>query len=152
MLCFEFPCSFLGNLRHQNPTMRGQERVPKNSIFGMKMDADDRGKDDRHHNGRLVDQSLIVLRRRIHEMKIMEKKVGVGVDEPPSEWWAWEKKWHQFYTSDVLEAVGLLQILLMNARPSMVLGSGAFLLFSVFMSLFVIFCCLMNIVIKGIHF
>ncbi|KAL0446800.1 UNVERIFIED_CONTAM: hypothetical protein Slati_1807900 [Sesamum latifolium] len=112
------------------------------------MDADHRGKDGRHYNGRLVDENLIVLRRRIHEMKIMEK----NIDEPPSEWWAWEKQWHKFYTSDVLELVGLLQILLMNARPSIVLGLGAFLVFSVFMSLFVIFCCLVNIVIRGIQF
>ncbi|KAL0408942.1 UNVERIFIED_CONTAM: hypothetical protein Sradi_1828600 [Sesamum radiatum] len=88
---------------HQNPIMRAERRVGKNAVFGMKMDADHRGKDDKHHNGRLVDQNLIVLRRRIHEVKIMEK----NIDEPPSKWWAWEKEWHKFYTSDVLQVVGL---------------------------------------------
>ncbi|KAG8382797.1 hypothetical protein BUALT_Bualt05G0114600 [Buddleja alternifolia] len=99
-----------------------------------------------HYNDMLVDQNLIILRQRIHEMTIMEKNYT-----PPSNWMGWVKKWYKYYDSDVLELVGLSQILLMNSRPSLVLGVLALLILSVFMSSFVILCSLVEIV-KGVHF
>ncbi|KAJ4961141.1 hypothetical protein NE237_021051 [Protea cynaroides] len=62
----------------------------------------------------MVDENMIVLRKRIHEMKKMEKN-----QEPPEDWMEWEKKYYRHYNSDVYEAVGLLQTQLMDeAKPA----------------------------------
>ncbi|XP_058082493.1 uncharacterized protein LOC131230610 [Magnolia sinica] len=76
--------------------------------------------------GRLVDEDMIVLRKRIHEMKMAEKN-----NEPPVHWMEWEKRYYTCYDSDVCEAVGLLQTLLMNTRPSLAIGMVAFVGLSV---------------------
>ena len=67
--------------------------------------------------GRLVDESMIVLRKRIHEMKMIERNY-----EPPEEWTDWEKQYYTSYDDYVCKFVGFLQSSLMNTRPSLALG------------------------------
>ncbi|KAH0681778.1 hypothetical protein KY290_020384 [Solanum tuberosum] len=64
-----------------------------------------------------VDENLIVLRKRIHEMEMIEKNY-----EPPTEWMDWEKSLYIDYDSNICELMGLLQAQLMDTRPSLVLG------------------------------
>lgn len=66
--------------------------------------------------GRLVDESMIVLRRRIHEMKVIETNY-----EPPEEWMGWEKQCYSNHDEYVCQFVGVLQSFLMNCRPSFAL-------------------------------
>ncbi|KAI4313824.1 hypothetical protein L6164_026774 [Bauhinia variegata] len=81
---------------------------------------------DRDFGGRLVDESMIVLRKRIHEMKMMERNY-----EPPSDWMAWEKRYYTSYDSMICDAMGILQTQLMNTRPSLALGIIALVAMSV---------------------
>ncbi|XVF85323.1 hypothetical protein PTKIN_Ptkin17bG0108500 [Pterospermum kingtungense] len=76
----------------------------------------------------LVDESMVVLRKRIHEMRMLEMRY-----EPPQHWMEWEKQYKRSnnYDCDVCEAVGYLQAKLMETRPSLALGMGALLLLSV---------------------
>ncbi|KAG9139254.1 hypothetical protein Leryth_011264 [Lithospermum erythrorhizon] len=67
-----------------------------------------------YNNGRLVDENMIVLRKRIHEMKIIERNY-----EPPAEWMDWEKNYYVNYDSIICDAMGMLQSQLMNTRPSL---------------------------------
>ncbi|KAE8022812.1 hypothetical protein FH972_008581 [Carpinus fangiana] len=62
----------------------------------------------------------------MHEMKMMERKY-----EPPSDWMHWEKQIYTSYDSFISEMMGLLQIQLMNTRPSLALGILALLILSV---------------------
>lgn len=86
--------------------------------------------DDRDFNGgRLVDENMIVLRKRIHEMKMIEKSY-----QPPSDWMEWEKRWYTSYDSFICEVMGMLQSQLMNTRPSLALGMLALIMLSLPMS------------------
>ncbi|KAJ7954198.1 Mediator of RNA polymerase II transcription subunit [Quillaja saponaria] len=99
------------------------------------------------YDGKLVDESMVVLRKRIHEMKDEE-------EEAPSKWMAWEKRYYLNYCSDICEAVGLLQSLLMNTRPCLALGLLAFLMLSVTMSISMVLLNFMEFAkgtIPGIH-
>ncbi|XVE72158.1 hypothetical protein DITRI_Ditri11bG0016400 [Diplodiscus trichospermus] len=87
------------------------------------------GRDD--YQGKLVDESMIVLRMRIKEIKVLEKK-----DEVPSNWMEWEKQYFLHYNEDIFRAIGLLQNYLMDIRPSLALGIMALLMFSVSISTF----------------
>ncbi|KAJ8761314.1 hypothetical protein K2173_001370 [Erythroxylum novogranatense] len=64
----------------------------------------------------MVDESMIVLRKRIHEMKMIERNY-----EPPVEWMEWEKQCYASYDEFVCKFVGYLQSRLMNSRPSVAL-------------------------------
>ncbi|XAR52489.1 hypothetical protein NMG60_11020605 [Bertholletia excelsa] len=77
-------------------------------------------------SGRLVDESMVVLRKRIHEMKMTENDY-----EPPSHWFNWEKSCYAAHDSIIYEAVGILQRRLMNTRPSLALGIMALVTMSV---------------------
>lgn len=76
--------------------------------------------------GHLVDENMIVLRKRIHELRMAETNY-----EPPSNWMEWEKRYCASYHSDVCEVLGLLQTLLMNARPGLAIGMAALFVLSV---------------------
>ncbi|KAI5591435.1 hypothetical protein BDE02_04G079700 [Populus trichocarpa] len=65
----------------------------------------------------LVDESMLVLRKRIHEMKMVERNY-----EPPEEWMEWEKQFYTSYDEFICKFVGFLQLHLMNTRPSLALG------------------------------
>ncbi|KAF3784362.1 hypothetical protein EJ110_NYTH06658 [Nymphaea thermarum] len=76
-----------------------------------------RDADNREFGGRIVDENMFVLRRRIHEMKMVERNY-----EAPAGWMDWEKKYHLAYVSHVHEGVGLLQKFLIGTRPSVAVG------------------------------
>ncbi|KAG7563190.1 hypothetical protein ISN44_As10g000260 [Arabidopsis suecica] len=84
------------------------------------------GKDHYYGGGRLVDENMIVLRKRIHEMKMVERNY-----EPPSHWMDWEKRFYSSYDSVICDSVGLLQSFLMNSRPTVAIATLLFLLVSV---------------------
>lgn len=69
-----------------------------------------------------MDENMIVLRMRI--------KVETG-GLPPTRsenWMEWEKKYYEHYIEDVCEIMRMLQMCLMNNRPSLVLGTLALLM------------------------
>ncbi|KAK7269853.1 hypothetical protein RIF29_22622 [Crotalaria pallida] len=90
------------------------------------MASNNRGAADQNFGGRLVDESMIVLRKRIHEMSMIERNY-----EPPSDWMDWEKRYYKSYDSIICEAMGFLQNQLMNTRPSLALGVMALVAMSV---------------------
>ncbi|KAJ8631065.1 hypothetical protein MRB53_024388 [Persea americana] len=94
--------------------------------------------------GRSVDEEMIVLRKRIHEMRMMERNY-----DPPLEWMDWEKRYYAHYGADICEAVGLLQNLLMNSRPSLAIGMMALVALSVPTSVFMVLLHLIQAV-KGV--
>ncbi|KAG5608313.1 hypothetical protein H5410_019594 [Solanum commersonii] len=86
----------------------------------------DEAHDQNYYNDRNVDENMIVLRKRIQDMKIIERNY-----EPPDEWIGWEKSFYGNYNASICEAMGLLQYLLMNTRPSLVLGMVVLVILSV---------------------
>jgi len=100
--------------------------------------------------GRLVDENMIVLRKRIHEMKMVERNY-----EPPSHWMEWEKRIYVGYDSFICDVMGILQSQLMNTRPSLALGMVALVTLSVPVSSAVMVLHLVEIskgVLGGLHF
>ncbi|WMV22857.1 hypothetical protein MTR67_016242 [Solanum verrucosum] len=69
---------------------------------------------------------MIVLRKRIQDMKMIERNY-----EPPDEWMDSEKNFYGNYNASICEAMGLLQYLLMNTRPRLVLGMVVLVILSV---------------------
>lgn len=61
----------------------------------------------------IVDANMIVLRKRISEMKAQEENYELQV-----EWMQWERNLYPSHQSNVLHAIGWLQFSLINARPS----------------------------------
>ncbi|XP_047974684.1 uncharacterized protein LOC125216936 [Salvia hispanica] len=76
--------------------------------------------------GRRVDEDMIVLRKRIHEMKMNEEDC-----ELPREWMEWERRVYVSYDAIVCDAVGRLQAWLMDTRPGVALGVLVLLALSV---------------------
>ncbi|KAL0380846.1 UNVERIFIED_CONTAM: hypothetical protein Sangu_0148900 [Sesamum angustifolium] len=108
-------------------------------------------KEAHNHNfsGRLVDENLIVLRKRIHEMKMIERNY-----EPPMEWMDWEKRFYASYDSIICDAMGHLQSYLMETRPSLALAFIALIAFSVPTSSALLMYNLLELskgVLSGIH-
>lgn len=90
---------------------------------------------DENQNGRVVDENMIVLRMRIRDIKMAESNDRQDI---PENWMEWEKRYyHQSYRSDITKGIGILQIMLMETRPSLALGMFAFVLFSVSFSMMV---------------
>ncbi|XP_021735331.1 uncharacterized protein LOC110702001 [Chenopodium quinoa] len=81
--------------------------------------------------GGMVDEDMIVLRLRIKELEMMEKGEEVCV---PSNWFEWEKKHIIQFQGGVHGAIGFLQLVLMNSRPSLALGIMAYGILSVLFS------------------
>ncbi|KAL8105860.1 hypothetical protein AgCh_029603 [Apium graveolens] len=93
-----------------------------------------------NYKGRMVDENMIVLRMRIHDIEMSEKR-----DEVPVNWMEWERQYYQEgYKSDVSEAIGFLQNLLMETRPSLALGILALVMLCISHSLFMILLQFMN--------
>ncbi|KAK2652372.1 hypothetical protein Ddye_012228 [Dipteronia dyeriana] len=71
------------------------------------------------YRGNIVDENMIVLRMRIQEHKMLERR-----NRTPSNWMEWEKKYYENngYNEDVCEALGFLQNYLINIRPALALG------------------------------
>lgn len=77
-------------------------------------------------SGRLVDENMIVLRKRIYEMKMAETNY-----EAPTEWADWEKRYYLSYHANVCEVLCLLQTILMSTRPSFAIGIAVVMALSV---------------------
>ncbi|KAK1357463.1 By genscan and genefinder [Heracleum sosnowskyi] len=91
--------------------------------------------DSQDYEGKLVDESLIILRMRIKEVKMMEKSSSCPGTPETSNWMEWEKQYYcKHYHEDVCEGIGWLQMYLMNTRPSLALGVLALVALSVPMS------------------
>lgn len=82
------------------------------------------------YDGKLVDENMIILRMRIREIEMVETKTKAH-----SDWTEWEKKYFENYGSDVCDAVGLLQRMLMNTRPALAVGILALFMLSMSMSM-----------------
>ncbi|KAK9277470.1 hypothetical protein L1049_007014 [Liquidambar formosana] len=132
---------FSTNSSHHKMGFIMRKRRPTVVITASKRDAYGR---DYHSN--LVDESMIVLRKRIHEMEMVERN-----HEPPRDWMEWERRYYSNYDSDICEAVGFLQSQLMNVRPSLALGMMALIALSVPTSTAVIVFHLVELA-KGISF
>lgn len=97
-------------------------------------------KRDNNFGGKLVDESMIILRKRIYEMNMIEKNY-----EAPSNWMEWEKScYYTNYDSIICEAMRVLQTKLMNTRPSVAFGAMAFVAISVPFSSFLVFVHLLE--------
>ncbi|XP_047943956.1 uncharacterized protein LOC125190649 [Salvia hispanica] len=95
--------------------------------------------------GRVVDENMIVLRKRIHEMKVREADC-----ELPREWMEWERRVYVGYDAIICDAVGHLQSYLMDTRPGFALAMLALLAFSVPTSTALLLYNFMAVV-SGIH-
>ncbi|KAJ4960963.1 hypothetical protein NE237_020873 [Protea cynaroides] len=107
-------------------------------------------RDDYGGGNGTVDENMVVLRKRIQEMKMMEKN-----QEAHEDWMEWEKKYYRHYNSDVCEAVGLLQTQLMEMKPSLVFGMVGLVMLSLPTSMFIVAFHLMEIakwMLSRIHF
>ncbi|XP_059645811.1 uncharacterized protein LOC132287850 [Cornus florida] len=116
------------------------------TIYASRRDTHDQ---NYYCNGRSVNENLVVLRKRIHEMKMMERNY-----EPPSGWMDWEKHFYTSYDEIICQAMGLLQSQLMNTRPSMALAMVALVTLSVPTSMSLLLVHLMEMVnggLAGIH-
>ena len=99
--------------------------------------------------GGLVDEGMVVLRRRIHEMRAAERNW-----EPPEEWAAWEKEWYGTYDADVCDLVGALQGFLVSSRPGVGVGILAVLVLAVPASAFALVSHLLDAsraIISNLH-
>lgn len=108
---------------------------------------------DHGYDGKLVDEDMIVLRKRIHEMKTAE---GSHDDVASSDWMEWEKEYYaNNYDSDICEGLGMLQSRLMNTRPSLALVMLGVVSLSVPISTAVVLLRMMDLakdVLVGFHF
>ncbi|KAI3467008.1 hypothetical protein Pfo_023671 [Paulownia fortunei] len=117
----------------------GPRKRASSSVLAMKSDANS----EKGHDHKLVDQNMVVLKMRIQEMRMKDQENRTA---PSDRWMDWEKQWYKNYDSDVYEAVGFLQILMMNSRPSLVAGVVALLMFSASTSLVLVLSYLLGIV------
>ena len=102
-----------------------------------------RGRDSyewEYGGGRVVDESMIILRKRIHEMKVVERNY-----EPPVEWAKWEKQYFACYDEIICNFVGIIQLQLMNTRPCLALGMIGLVAMSVPASTVMIFSHVMEV-------
>lgn len=100
-----------------------------------------------HYGGRsTVDESLIVLRKRIHEMKMVERNY-----EPPQHWMHWEKQCYASYDEYICNLVGCLQSYLMNTRPSLALSMMLLVTVSVPASTVMILLRFMEVANGAVH-
>lgn len=65
----------------------------------------------------MVDNDMFMLRRRMHEMETAETKL-----EAQKCWMEWERECYNKYCSGVCGFVGLVQLFLMNSRPSVAIA------------------------------
>ncbi|KAB5544813.1 hypothetical protein DKX38_012925 [Salix brachista] len=113
---------------HFSPPRR-RNSTPEKRVCARISASGRESRDQNYFSGRIVDENMIVLRKRIHEMKMAERNY-----EPPSNWMGWEKRYFTSYDSLICEMMGFLQSQLMDTRPSLALGFIALISLSVSMS------------------
>lgn len=91
-------------------------------------------------SGRLVDEDMPTLRRRIREARAESSEEEDADDGRPlpAEWTELERRHHGSYVAGVRGAVALLEALLVRARPGLGAGVLAMLLVGVPASLFLL--------------
>lgn len=132
-----------------SPSLNSRKKSPAlTKISCLKRSSSGAYNSQNYSGHRMVDENLIVLRKRIHEMKIIERNY-----EPPAEWMDWEKRYYASYDTYICEAMGFLQSHLMNTRPSLAIGMVALVALSVPTSTVVVlshFFDIMNASVAGI--
>lgn len=104
----------------------------------------DGGSSSSSEDGRLVDEDMATLRRRIREARAESSEEDGIFDADdggiplPTGWTELERHHHGSYVVGVRGAVGLLEALLVNARPGLGAGLLAVLLLGVPASLFLV--------------
>ncbi|KAL6609641.1 hypothetical protein ACP70R_039610 [Stipagrostis hirtigluma subsp. patula] len=96
--------------------------------------------------GGLVDEDMATLRRRIREARAAAAAAEDGIDSDsdtdalplPAGWTELERRHHRSYVAGVRSAAGLLEALLVSARPGVGAGVLALLLLSVPASLLLV--------------
>ncbi|KAK3040741.1 hypothetical protein RJ639_029263 [Escallonia herrerae] len=131
------PRPFSGDVSRPREGFYRRRNRSSNSVLALKRDARDRD----HDGSRAVDENMIVLRKRIREMRTGEAK-----EEAPGDWMEWEKGYYSSYNSDLCEAVGLLQRFLLETRPSLAFGMAALVIISVIISTTVVGLSLVSII------
>ncbi|KAE8687371.1 xylosyltransferase 1-like [Hibiscus syriacus] len=115
---------FLSRLPNHRPRKSTSKVTPTISA-ARRSDSDDPNSYCGGRRRRPVDENMIVLRKRIHEMKMIERNY-----EPPADWMEWEKRYYTIYDSIICDVLGVLQSMLMNTRPSFALGMVALMVLS----------------------
>ncbi|GMJ03710.1 hypothetical protein HRI_004040200 [Hibiscus trionum] len=115
---------FLSRLSNHRPRNSTSKATPTVSA-AIRSDNDDPNCSCGGRRRGPVDENMIVLRKRIHEMKMIERNY-----EPPADWMEWEKRYYTSYDSIICDVLGVLQSVLMNTRPSVALGMVALMVFS----------------------
>lgn len=124
-------------LFHQFSSTKSKDSNCKKSFSSVPIMASKR---ENNFGGKLVDESMIILRKRIHEMNMIENNY-----EAPSNWMEWEKSCYSTnYDSIICETMRILQTKLMNTRPSVAFGAMAFVAISVPVSSFLVFVHLLE--------
>ncbi|XP_057765886.1 uncharacterized protein LOC130986475 [Salvia miltiorrhiza] len=121
----------------------------RRGVAGVRVRAMRREAHNHESRGRVVDENMIVLRKRIHEMKMMEADC-----ELPREWMEWERRVYVSYDAIICDAMGHLQSYLMETRPSFALAMLVLLALSVPTSTALLiynFLAFGNAVFSGIH-
>ncbi|OWM86253.1 uncharacterized protein LOC116212230 [Punica granatum] len=97
-----------------SPNLRPKRVGPSTRlVLALRRGGNDRGRGA----GRIVDEGMVVLRKRIQEMKKFEKSY-----EASPQWMEWERSHYDEYNSMVCELMGFVQVKLMNLRPGLALG------------------------------
>ncbi|XP_052205172.1 uncharacterized protein LOC127809998 [Diospyros lotus] len=117
----------LGRRFPSEPPARRRSFPPGKRVVVSARRSEMEGGRDGHRGGSVVDQNMIVLRMRIKEMEWAERS------HAPPGWTEWEKEYYgsQRYSEDVCEAMGWLQLMLMNTRPCLAIGMAAMVALSV---------------------
>ena len=111
--------SFVKNSVPQfSPLSKVKSKSKPNNTVGVVYALRRSSSHESHRIGRIVDENMIVLRKRIHEMKVIERNY-----EPPKEWMQWEKQIYAQYDEYICTILGMVQIQLMDTRPSVALGA-----------------------------
>uniref|UniRef100_A0A0E0JDG1 Uncharacterized protein n=1 Tax=Oryza punctata TaxID=4537 RepID=A0A0E0JDG1_ORYPU len=145
-------CQFPAAVRLAGPALPSSRRPPQKTTTSVTfcrepaastrttvMKSRRRDDADQFSGGGVVDEGMIELRRRIHEMRAAESGW-----EPPAEWAAWEKEWYGSYDADVCALVGAVQAFLMSSRPGVGVGIVAAVAVSVPASAFLLLSALLH--------
>ncbi|WOL02862.1 hypothetical protein Cni_G11581 [Canna indica] len=120
---FIFPTYCLSGPSHRY--LQQQKRRPSLVVSAREED----GGAGRHFGGRLVDENMLTLRKRIHELRMADEEMNSGDCEAPEDWMEWERE-RRYHETYVWELMGLLQVVLLNTRPVVGLASMAALVLS----------------------
>ncbi|XP_047306408.1 uncharacterized protein LOC124909818 [Impatiens glandulifera] len=99
---------------HRKTVIQSKKRlIPARKITLMRRESHN------HNDGQnMVDEGMLILRMRIHEMKLADK----NYESPPEEWMWWEKQVYGDYDAFICDVMGMLQSWLLETRPATAVG------------------------------